>query len=165
MKFAETELMQITEETWKVVLEQELERSSEVISPAQMENLVAACAQIVGDWHLGVILYCPSALARKAASLMFRLDAEKITMEDLHDALCELINIIAGNVKGLLSGVNLLSLPHIVRGSDFRLLFPRHVLLSEARFSFEAKPLLIQVLAEVRLLTTAEYAAVSAIKP
>ena len=54
MKFAQTELKQITEETWKIVLGEELEHRSDAVLPAQMDQPIAACAQIVGDWQLGV---------------------------------------------------------------------------------------------------------------
>src|ERR1044071_3306127 len=116
MRFAESELRQITEETWHILLGENLQRFSGPVAPAQIEMPLAACAQIVGDWHLCVIAYCPQALSQRAASL------------DVQDVMCELVNIIAGNVKGMLSGVNLLSLPSFIKGGEFELRFPRHVL-------------------------------------
>lgn len=151
MRFAESELRQITEETWHILLGENLQRLSGPVAPAQIEMPLAACAQIVGDWHLGVIAYCPQALAQRAASLMFRVAQEEVTSLDVQDVMCELVNIIAGNVKGMLSGVNLLSLPSFIKGGEFELRFPRHVLLSEACFAFESQPLLVQVLGEDRL--------------
>lgn len=151
MKFAESELKQITEETWKIVLGEDLEHLDGPILPMQMDEPVAACAQIVGDWQLGVLLYCPIALARHAAQVMFGIAKEDATTEDVQDVLCELINIISGNIKGVLSGSNRLSLPHIVNGSDFHVRFPRHVLLSEAAFAYEGQPLVVRLLGEDRL--------------
>lgn len=155
MKFAETELRQITEDTWRIVLDENLEPEVEPVSPSQMDQPIASCAQIVGDWHLGVILYCPMALARHAAGTMIGIDHDPVSTADIHDVFCELISIIAGNVKGLLSGVNFLSLPNIVKGSDFQLRFPRHVELGKACFTCRSMPLLVRVLGEDRLTASA----------
>jgi len=161
MKFAQTELKQITEETWKIVLGEELEHRSDAVLPAQMDQPIAACAQIVGDWQLGVLLYCPMTLARHAAEVMFGVAKNSASMEDVQDVLCELINIIAGNIKGVLSGSNRLSLPHLVNGSDFQLRFPRHVLLSEASFAYDGQPLVVRLLGEGRLSESIESGSVS----
>ena len=55
-----------------------------------------------------------------------------------------------GNIKGMLSGSNILSAPSIVEGAGFELRFPRRMLLSEACFVFESKPLLVHILCEDR---------------
>lgn len=73
MKFAETELWQITEDTWRTVL-------GEKIEPP-------------------------------AASAMFALDSVQPTGEDVHAAMCELVSIVAGNVKVVLSGFESAILP------------------------------------------------------
>lgn len=159
MKFAETELKQITEETWRIVLGEELVSSTQPLLVSQMMDPMAACAQIVGDWHLGAVLYCPLFLARHAAGRMFEMPADQASNDDIQDTLCELINIIAGNVKGVLSGSNHLSLPNVVNGSNFRLRFPRHVLLSEASFLYQEQPLVVRLLGEDRASSLASAAA------
>ena len=151
MKFAEVELRQITEETWKIILAEGLELSSQPGTPGKFEDSIAACAQITGDWRLAVVLNCPSAAARQAATAMFATAQADEKAEDVQDAMCELVNIIAGNVKGLLSGNNCLSLPSLVKGSDFRFDFPRHILLAEAWFEFNSQPVLVRLLGEDRL--------------
>jgi chemotaxis protein CheX len=150
MKFAENELKQITEETWKIVLDAELLVAARVVAPAEISEPIAACAQIVGDWHLATVLYCPMAVAQGAAAVMFDKTPESATLDDIQDTMCELINIIAGNVKGVLSGSSFLSLPSVVKGSDFKLRFPRHVLLSEVSFESDGRPLLVRLLGEDR---------------
>jgi chemotaxis protein CheX len=151
MKFAENELRQITEETWKIVLGEELQGPTMRVGPNEIENCIAACAQIAGDWQLAVVLYCSADAARKAATLMFGAGDAKVSSEDVDDALCELINIIAGNIKGTLSGSSHLSPPNLVKGQDFKLMFPRHVLLSEADFIYQGEPLLVMLLGEDQL--------------
>jgi CheY-specific phosphatase CheX len=151
MKFAENELRQITEETWQILLSEELQGSITRVAPSQIKKCIAACAQITGDWQLAVVLYCSANVARNAAAVMFGAEGAKVSNEDVHDAVCELINIIAGNIKGALSGSSHLSLPNLVKGQDFKLMFPRHVLLSEAQFIYRGEPLLVMLLGEDKL--------------
>ncbi|MBI2365785.1 MAG: chemotaxis protein CheX [Deltaproteobacteria bacterium] len=130
MKFAEQEVRQIAEETWKIILGEELEPTMKRITPGEIEDSMAACAQITGDWQLAVVLYCSSSLARHVATVMFGSDEMETSAADVNDAMCEMINVIAGNVKGVLSGSSHLTLPNLVKGQDFKLMFPRHVLMS-----------------------------------
>jgi chemotaxis protein CheX len=151
MKFAELELRQITEETWKIVLGEELQLSARPSTAGKVEDSIAACAEITGDWQLAVVLNCPVAAARQAAATMFGTTGTDKRPEDLQDAICELINIIAGNVKGVLSGFSHLSLPNLVKGMDVKLMFPRYVLLSEVHFTFEGQPLCVMLLGKDKL--------------
>ncbi len=151
MKFAENELRQITEDTWKIVLGEELEVSSGTFTAKEIPDSIATCEHITGDWELAVVLYCSVKLARNAATIMFGADEANMTIDDIHDAMCELINIIAGNIKGILNGSTHLALPSLIKGHDFKLMFPRHVLLSEACFSYRDEPILVMLLGEDKL--------------
>ena len=156
MKFAETEIRQIVEDTWRFVLGEELERSAQTIAPVDIDDCVCASARIAGDWRLAVVIYGSAAMARHAATVMLSLDAEPAEVEDVQDAMCELVNIIAGNVKGVLSGSSYLSLPTLIRGDDFKLTFPRHILLSEAAFNYAGEPLVVTLLGEDQLASRVE---------
>jgi chemotaxis protein CheX len=151
MKFAETELRQITEETWRIVLEEELELASQPATPEKIEDSIGACAQIAGDWQLAVVLNCSRAAARYAATAMFATTQADEKPEDIQDTMCELINIIAGNIKGVLSGISHLSLPYLVKDQDFKLMFPRHMLLSEVHFTYRGELLCVALLGEDKL--------------
>lgn len=156
MKFAETEIRQIVEDTWKVVLGEELERSAQTIAPVDIDDCVSATARIAGDWQLEVVIYGSAAMARHAATVMLSLDAEPAKVEDVQDAMCELVNIIAGNVKGILSGSSYLSLPTLTRGNDFKLTFSRHILLSETAFNYAGEPVGVLLLGEDKLASRPE---------
>jgi chemotaxis protein CheX len=151
MKFAEHEVRQITAETWKIILGEELEPATKRVTPVEIEDSMAACALIAGDWQLAVVIYCSSAVARHVATVMFGSDEMETSAADVNDAMCEMINIIAGNVKGVLSGSSHLALPNLIKGQDFKLMFPRHVLLSEADFMCNGEPVLVIVLGEDRI--------------
>jgi CheY-specific phosphatase CheX len=151
MKFAEVELRQIAEEAWRIVLEEELVYAAHPTAPANIQDSIAACAQIAGDWQLAVALTCPVSVARSAATAMFATAEAEQRPEDIEDAMCELIAIIAGNIKGVLSGSSHLSLPSLVKGMDFKLMFPRHVLFGEVHFIYRGDPLCVMLLGEDKL--------------
>jgi CheY-specific phosphatase CheX len=74
---------------------------------------------ITGDWQGALALQVPVPLAERVASIMFSLDRRRPTAEDVLDALGEITNQTGGNVKSLMPGVCHLSLPAVVRGSDY----------------------------------------------
>jgi len=156
MKFAEHEVRQIVEEAWTIILGEDLEPAMKRITPGEIADSMAACAQITGDWQLAVVLYCSSAVGRRVAAVMFGSDEMETSAADVNDAMCEMINIIAGNVKGVLSGSSHLALPNLVKGQDFKLMFPRHVLLSEADFMCNGQPVLVIVLGEDKIAARKE---------
>jgi CheY-specific phosphatase CheX len=82
---------------------------------------IGASVQFTGDWSGALVIRCDSHLAHEAAAAMFGCDVDNIDPDELSDALGELANMIAGNVKPLLPAAALLSLPTVVQGSDLRL--------------------------------------------
>jgi chemotaxis protein CheX len=156
MKFAETELRQIAEDTWRIVLGEDLEPRAETIASTDIDDCIAATAQIAGDWPLALAIYGSAAVARRATTVMFSLDNKPPKMEDVQDAMGELVNIIAGNLKGVLSGSSHLSLPTLIRGNDFKLMFSRHVLLSEVAFNYGGEPVVVMLLGEDKLAVRLE---------
>ena len=52
-------------------------------------------------------------LARRLTSMMMKISPGSCTQADLYDALGEIVNIAAGNLKGLLPGDCQVSLPHV----------------------------------------------------
>lgn len=156
MKFAETELRQIAEDTWRIVLGEELEPRAQAIAPAEIDDCIAGTAQITGDWQLALVIYGPAAVARRVATVMFSLDNEPPMVEDVQDAMGELVNILAGNVKGVLSGSSHLCFPKLVSGQDLKPMFPRHVRLSEIAFTYIGEPVVVMLLGEDKLATRLE---------
>lgn len=52
-------------------------------------------------------------LARRLTSMMMKMSPDRCTQLDLYDALGEVVNIAAGNLKGLLPGDCQVSLPYV----------------------------------------------------
>ncbi len=147
MRFAESEIRQITESVWTSVLEMELQPGNGVTA-AGMKRPLAACEHITGGWEMAVVLYCPAELAERAATVVFDRNQDTLTNDDIQDVMCELVNIIAGNIKGMLHGTTYMSLPTLVQGVEYSIAFPRHLLLSQVSFDCEGQPVLIMLLGE-----------------
>ena len=148
MRFAQSELREITESVWTSLLGIELQPGPEEVDPSGMQRPMASCVQITGGWQAAVVLYCPTGLALRAAAIMFGVDEQTVAADDIQDVMCELVNIIGGNIKGMLSGSCNICLPTLVQGLDYKLIFPRHLLLSRVSFDCEGQPLLVMLLGE-----------------
>ena len=61
MKFAETELRQSAEDTWRIVLGEALEPRARMIASEDIDDCITATARIAGDWQLAVVIYGSSA--------------------------------------------------------------------------------------------------------
>lgn len=113
----DAEIEDITKTIWASLFELPLRVEGE--SRLGSESLMTACVQVVGAWTGAVILQSPITLARTLAEQMFQSD-RPLTLEEVRDALGELANIIAGNVKALFPGPSRISLPAVAAGSDYR---------------------------------------------
>lgn len=70
-----------------------------------------AAITISGGWKGSVTVSSSDDLSRRIAASMFRKDDDSVDIRDINDALTELTNIIAGNIKAILPGPSQLSLP------------------------------------------------------
>ncbi len=70
---------------------------------------------VEGDWQLQIYAICDAMFAARVASAMFMVEPDELTEGEIGDAIGELVNILGGNVKGILTGDNQLSLPTVER--------------------------------------------------
>ncbi|MDH5803927.1 MAG: chemotaxis protein CheX [Gemmatimonadota bacterium] len=77
---------------------------------------VAAEVDVFGAWKGKVIVSCEKEVARKTAAQMFRIGAESLPLEAVHDAIGELSNMIGGNLTTFLPEVCNLSTPKVTTG-------------------------------------------------
>jgi len=77
-------------------------------------GLYCAHIEIEGDWHIQLFVICPAELAHHIAATMFMMEPDELSDEETGDAMGELVNIIGGNVKGIIPGENSLSLPTVL---------------------------------------------------
>jgi chemotaxis protein CheX len=109
------------------------------------EDTLTGRVEIEGAWHGAILLSCSGHFAKRAASLMFGLDATDVGSAEVQDALGELANMISGNVKALLPGPCRLSLPTVAPGLAEPLLREGDV-ERQLWFDCEADPIVVRVL-------------------
>ena len=117
MAAIDADIKDIARTIWATLFELPLEDGD----AAQLgpESTVTSCVHIDGAWHGAVVLQCPLTLARTLTAAMFQADAAP-ELDEVHDALGELANMVGGNVKALLPG----TVAHLPAGRGGRLGLP-----------------------------------------
>ncbi|MFH0900486.1 MAG: chemotaxis protein CheX [Pseudomonadota bacterium] len=110
MGYVEDSICRITESIWRMVLGLETARRLES-SRWKDESLYSAEVRIYGAWEGGMLLECSAAMAELAAGMMIGVPPESTAPEDVTDAVGELANIVAGNIKPLLPRPSSFQLP------------------------------------------------------
>jgi chemotaxis protein CheX len=84
--------------------------------PAGGEGHLASIG-VAGDWSCRVQLWCPDAAATSMTRALLRLQpGAGHDTEDVEDALGEVVNVVAGSLKGALGGSSRLGLPRVGAG-------------------------------------------------
>ena len=142
----EKEISQITESIWESILRVDIQRREMAELPAKEEHTLAGCVQITGAWEGAVAVHCAVDLARQVAALMFNMSPENTSIEEVQDALGELVNMTGGNLKALLAEPCYLSLPAVVEGHNYTLRIPGSALVSQVAFECQGHPFLVTLL-------------------
>jgi chemotaxis protein CheX len=123
---------QVTQEIWEALLAPD---GPSPLLPGELPGFeVVARTEITGEWNGTVCLSCSRVAARQAAAVMFGLGDDELTAADISDAVGELINVVGGNIKSLVPGPSVLSLPSVSEEGQHAL--PVHLeLAQEVRFS------------------------------
>lgn len=108
MSLGLNELQQITLDVWELFLGV---RPDEVPYSPLGAGTLAARVKIMDAWEGTVVLRMRPSLARRVGEAMFAKAAVMLSDEEVNDALGEVGNMIAGNLKGLLLGEARLGLP------------------------------------------------------
>ena len=148
MNEIEEAIVNITRNIWESILGLEIQRARDVaqLTQATRERSLTGCVQLAGAWEGSVFLYCSASLAGEVAATMFGASPETLRAGDVEDALGELTNMVAGNLKIVLPRPCQLSLPAVVEGIDYRVIVPGTKIAAQVLFESNAKPLLVTVL-------------------
>ena len=144
MKLAQDQVRSVVLTVWSTQLGLEIRNVEEAFGAGKVETLTAVI-HVSGDFHGGIRVECGRGLIRRAASIMFSMPAEDLTLDDERDVIGELTNVIAGNVKALLPGTNSISLPTIVDGRDYRVTNVDVKTSDEAHFALDGEPMAVTV--------------------
>jgi hypothetical protein len=77
------------------------------------EDALTASIQVEGTWNATFRVIASKALATEIASTMFDIAPDKLSSDEILDALGETVNVIGGNAKGIINEECNLSLPCI----------------------------------------------------
>jgi chemotaxis protein CheX len=112
--FTEDVVTEITSSVWRAFLSESDDIVPLAVVPSDAS--LTGTVFISGEWNGLVSLTCSSVAATRAASLMFDAELEKVSSADIVDAVGELVNIVGGNLKGMLPSPTGLSLPSVADG-------------------------------------------------
>ncbi len=124
MKLSRDDLAEILATIWETQLDLRLGDLSEA-PPGSRETTegpgpaMTGIVHLIGDFNGAVHLKCGRVAVRTAAARMFGQPEDTLDDADLRDALGELTNMAAGNIKVLLPCMERLSLPTVVDGDDY----------------------------------------------
>lgn len=138
------QIVAITQDVWSSFTGKAIGSVAE--EPAlEAGDVTAGRVAVTGDWRGCVVLVCPTQLARAAASAMFDLPGERLSDDEVADALGELTNMIGGNIKSLLPGSSRLSMPAVTVGASSSISTPGAVLLNSVALACEGLPLTVSI--------------------
>lgn len=143
MTITSDDLCQFTQAIWESTLGLEVQPTPGLSpSEAQACTLIGE-VQINGAWRRSVSLECSQELARKAARAMFGLGSEEPTAEEVRDALAEITNVTAGNLKSLGCGHCELSSPQVTERAQDSPGTPQSAVISRQAFVCQGEPFVV----------------------
>jgi chemotaxis protein CheX len=141
----EATLHELTETVWGTVLAMPVVRSPRA-SDRPEGGVVASRIQISGRWEGVIVLYLSRALAQRIAGVMFDVEPGVLDPVEIQDAVGEIANVIGGNLKALLPGPCVLSLPLVEAGEDSALDVSGGGQVAELGYLCEGEPFYVWVL-------------------
>ncbi len=137
------EIISITHDVWSSFLSAETLDVGGELPPGDAR--VTACVTVSGAWNGAILLECGSDAARDAAAALFMAEPAEMSDPDIADALGELVNMVGGNVKGLLPGPSKLSVPSVTYGAGYVVHVPGSVPVVSATVSWGHRPVRVSV--------------------
>lgn len=141
---SDEQIVAITQDVWSSFTGTAIGSASEEVALDAGDVTVGRVA-VTGPWQGCVLLACPTQLARNAASAMFERPAEQLTDDEVADALGELTNMVAGNIKSLLPGPSRLSMPAVMVSASSTVRMPHAVLVNTVSLACEGLPLTVSI--------------------
>jgi len=146
MTITTDDLCQLTRAIWESTLDLAVLPLPEPSLPERPAGMVTGRVQIIGTWRGTVLLECSEKLAKQVARAMFGLDAKEPTAEEVHDALAEITNVTAGNLKSMVCGQCRLSSPQVKECGLDPPREPHNNVISRQAFSCRGELLIVTLL-------------------
>jgi chemotaxis protein CheX len=111
------ELVPIVERLWQTTLKLPLRHLPDTsVLFTEAAPTLTASIRFGGTFPALLSLTCARSLAQSIAAAMFQVRADHATSKDVRDAIGEVINILGGNLKAVLSPSCQLALPAVAEG-------------------------------------------------
>lgn len=117
MTALDDDIREIATSIWETLFSVALEHGVE--GEGVTDPVVTGCVHIDGAWNGAVLLHVGEELAELLAGELFRSPTP--TPAEVRDAIGELTNMLAGNIKALLPEPSRISLPAVALGADYDL--------------------------------------------
>lgn len=132
-------LCTITTTVWDTVVGRRLDVAA---AATDGEAMIEAVVRISGAWDGTVVLACSRRAGRAAAAAMFGRSEDAVTQGELEETLTELVNILGGNLKGIVAGVRALGRPEVAARP-----VPMSGLAARVHLACDGEPVWVSVLA------------------
>jgi chemotaxis protein CheX len=103
-------LVEIVREVWESFMLGDVTHL-DVADAARPELIAAANVSLSGDWEAVVMFELEPAMAAKLSATLLGVDETEVSDDDLADTIGEVANVIGGNLKALVPGNTVMSLP------------------------------------------------------
>ncbi len=113
------DLVQIVESVFATMLDLPIESAPPPTAPPG--DILTAVEHFAGDWRGAVLLECTRDQAFEFTHRLMCIDRPSSMNDDVRDAMGELANMLAGNLKSVLPHGVGLSMPSVVEGTDYSL--------------------------------------------
>lgn len=120
----------------------------DVVSATGADLPMTASVAVSGEWQASVVFACSELLARHVAAKLFGIPAAEVDAPDLRDVIGELVNVIGGNVKSVMPGPSVLSLPLTSLGGEWQPARP--AIETTVCLAWNGEPMRISVWSETR---------------
>lgn len=140
MTVREHDLGEIVSAIWAEMLHLDVQTSFRPWRAAGSPPGLTGRVELSGAWAGTISVDCSRDLARRLAGMMFGLNPIDLTGRELVDAMGELANITGGNIKALLPGPSVLSIPVVTDDDGPETERPDLPLVARASFDCEGHP-------------------------
>lgn len=141
MTTIEDDIKEIARTIWASLFDLAIEPDAQ---PVPVAAEVTSLVHIDGAWRGAVVVHWGMDLATTLTKVLFQSDEPSFA--DICDALGEVTNMIAGNLKALLAEPSSLSLPAVARGSDYEVSVPRTTVVAAVPLTCEGRPFVVRLL-------------------
>jgi CheY-specific phosphatase CheX len=132
VEFKTADISEIVTDIWTAMLGFPVQLRTEPATGGT--SLISARVTITGEWDGCLVVNCPEQLSREVATAMLQVEGDQLTLGTVFDAVGEVANMTAGNVKNLIQGLCRLTTPTVTDEADLSAPDPDREKVFEAAF-------------------------------